>query len=319
MAMYRDAFRSGVLQRSAAAAVKRLEHCDLCPRQCGVNRLQGERGICRTGRLAHVASYHLHFGEEAPLVGERGSGTIFFAGCNLGCVFCQNYDISHSVADSPEVEPRKLAAIMCELQDKGALNINFVTPSHVLPQILEALVVAADMGLEVPLVYNTSAYDCVDSLQLLENIVDIYMPDVKFWDEEPARRYCKAPDYPDRARLALVEMHRQVGDLEQDAKGSAIKGLLVRHLLMPAGVAGTAQWMRFLASEISPRTYVNIMDQYHPCGEASAYPELRQHISAAHYHEAMDAAREAGLQRLDNREARITQHLRRLLMDSDAL
>lgn len=290
----------------------------MCPRACGVNRLEDEEGRCLTARAARVASFNLHFGEEAPLVGEGGSGTIFFAGCNLGCVFCQNHDISHGVDGSTAATPEQLAGIMRSLQDQGALNINFVTPSHVVAQILEALPLAVEMGLRLPLIYNSSGYDSVDTLRLLHGVVDIYMPDVKFWEQAPAARYCDAPDYARRARQALREMYRQVGDLRFDAEGIAVRGLLVRHLVMPGGAAGSAEWMRFLAEEISRETYVNVMDQYRPCGRAGDYPELLRGVTPEEYEAARHTALASGLHRLDDREARWSRQMWRLLRGGDA-
>ncbi|MEW5772790.1 MAG: radical SAM protein [Thermodesulfobacteriota bacterium] len=300
--------QTGELVRRAAAAVEGLAGCRCCPRGCRVDRLADETGICRTGRRARVASYSLHFGEEDPLVGTGGSGTIFFAGCNLLCAFCQNYDISHHGEGAAEVDPNQLARIMLELQKAGAHNVNLVTPTHVVPQILEALALAADAGLALPLVYNSSGYDALDTLALLDGVVDIYMPDAKFWDPEPARRFCSAPDYPERAREAIAEMHRQVGDLVLDHAGIAQRGLLVRHLVMPGGLAGAPGWMRFLAG-LSPDTYVNVMDQYRPCGTARNFPEISRGVSATEYALALDAAREAGLTRLDDRRSRLVFRL----------
>ena len=288
------------MQSTADQAVRSLAECCLCPRQCRVNRLQGELGFCRTGRLAQVASAHLHFGEEAPLVGRQGSGTIFFAGCNLGCVFCQNFDISHDPGSGLEVKPEQLAGIMLDLQAQGAININLVTPSHVVPHFLEALVCARQQGLNLPIVYNSSAYDRLETLYLLEGIVDIYMPDTKFFHSGPAGRYCRAEDYPERAREAVLEMHRQVGDLLLDQEGKAVRGLLVRHLLMPGDLAGTASWLSFLAREVSPETYINIMDQYRPCGQASSYPELCASLPGGARDAAIAKARSLGLIRLDS-------------------
>ena len=299
---------SGELARRAAAAVERLACCQGCPRRCSANRSADETGLCQTGRLARVASFNLHFGEEDPLVGAGGSGTIFFAGCNLLCAFCQNHDISHTVAGATPVAPNQLAYIMLQLQEAGAHNVNLVTPSHVVPQVLEALVLAADQGLRLPLVYNSSGYDAPETLALLDGVVDIYMPDAKFWDAEPAARYCAAPDYPERAREAIAAMHAQVGDLALDERGVATRGLLVRHLVMPGGRAGTAAWMRFLAG-LSPATYVNVMDQYRPCGRAGEFPEIARGVSATEYALALDAAREAGLTRLDDRRSRLAWRL----------
>ncbi|MFH7326044.1 radical SAM protein, partial [Desulfurivibrio sp. C05AmB] len=274
--------------------------CDMCPRRCGVNRLAGELGVCRTGAQAVVASYGPHFGEEEPLVGRMGSGTIFFSNCNLGCVFCQNYEISHLGAGEA-VTAAELAAMMLALQDQGCANINLVTPSHVVAQILAALEIAAEGGLKLPLVYNSSGYDAVETLALLDGVVDIYMPDFKFWDSASARRLAKAPDYPQQARAALLEMHRQVGDLQLDRRGLARRGLLVRHLVMPGGTAESEAILQFIADELSPATYVNIMEQYHPCGQAGKYPPLDRPLAPGEYERVLDAARRAGLRRLDER------------------
>lgn len=292
--------RAGLLAERIAAARRRLSCCTLCPRRCKVNRLAGERGICKTGEFAQVASYGPHFGEESPLVGHAGSGTIFFSRCNLLCVFCQNYEISH-LGEGIETPAAQLAAIMVSLQKQGCHNINFVTPSHVVPQILEALPSAIDKGLAVPLVYNTSGYDAVETLKLLDGIIDIYMPDFKFWSVNSARRFCKAGDYPEKARLAIKEMHRQVGDLVIDQQGIARRGLLVRHLVMPEGLGETREIMQFLAGGISPHTYVNIMEQYRPCGQANKFPPLDRPLDHAEYLDALRAARAAGLTRLDQR------------------
>ncbi len=300
---YIEAYRTGKLTENIKKAYKILENCRLCPRECEVNRLQNEKGICRTGRLAMVSSYNPHFGEEDPLVGTNGSGTIFITNCNLLCVFCQNWGISH-LGEGSEVDSKALADMMLHLQKQGCHNINFVTPTHVVPQILDALPHAIEGGLNVPLVYNTGGYDSVESLRLLEDIFDIYMPDFKFWDTEMARKYLKAPDYPERAREALKEMHRQVSDLILDENGIALKGIILRHLVMPGGVAGTREIMRFIAKEISPNTYVNIMDQYRPCGNACKYPPINRRITHDEYEEALRAAREEGIPRLDKRKGR---------------
>ncbi len=293
---YIDSRRSGKLAESIRRALQILEHCTLCPRECKVNRLENEKGICRTGRSAMVSSCGPHFGEEAPLVGTNGSGTIFITNCNLHCVFCQNWEISH-LGEGSEVTAESLANMMLALQGQGCHNINFVTPSHVLAQILEALPFAIEGGLNVPLVYNSGGYDSLESIRLLDGIFDIYMPDFKFWGPEIANKYLKAADYPERAREALKEMHRQVGDLIIE-NGIALRGILLRHLVMPEGIAGTTDIMRFVAREISPNTYVNIMDQYHPCGNAHKYPPLDRRITRAEYEEALKAAREEGITRL---------------------
>ena len=275
-----------------------LKSCTLCPRECRVDRLSGETGDCDTGENAMVSSYSPHFGEEAPLVGFHGSGTIFFTHCNLLCNFCQNYDISHEGRGN-EVSASQLASTMLILQNSGCHNINFVTPTHVVPQILQALDMAIDAGLQIPLVYNTSGYDKVETLELLDGIVDIYMPDFKFWDPAVADLTCKAPDYPQAARQALSEMFRQVGDLTLDERGIATRGLLVRHLVLPAGMAGTGQVMNFIAQSISPATYVNIMAQYRPCGTAHHVEQLSEPLSLMEYNKAVEEARVAGITRLD--------------------
>jgi putative pyruvate formate lyase activating enzyme len=250
--------------------------------------------------MAVLASYGPHYGEERPLVGRGGSGTIFFSHCNLFCIFCQNYDISHG-GEGTAAAPEDLAEIMLELQRRGCHNINFVTPSHVILSILEALPFAIEKGLKIPLVYNCGGYERVPALKLLDGVVDIYMPDIKFWSSDAAGEFCDAPDYPERARSALKEMHRQVGDLVLDDKGVAQRGLLVRHLIMPNGLAGTSGVVDFIAKEISPRTYVNIMDQYHPCGGAFQSRSINRRITPEEFRDALDAVRRAGLVRLDDR------------------
>ncbi len=297
---YLALYQNGELAVRRDRLLKIMEACHLCPRKCGVNRLQGELGFCATGRRATVASYNAHFGEEAPLVGNYGSGTIFLSSCNLRCSFCQNYDISH-MAEGVDVEPEQMAAMMIHLADRGCHNINFVTPSHVLPQIIEALIPAVEQGLKVPLVYNSSGYDSKEVLALLDGIFDIYMPDFKFWEDKWPDRFCKAPDYREAAMQALKEMHRQVGDLECDDGGIAFRGLLVRHLVMPHNLACSERVMEFLAKEISPNTYVNVMDQYRPCGSADKDDSICRRLTAEEYRDAVDAARNAGLTRLDPR------------------
>jgi putative pyruvate formate lyase activating enzyme len=297
---YLQAHESGVLAERIARSQSWLAKCTLCPRLCEVNRLADEKGYCRTGRQAVMASYGPHFGEEAPLVGSGGSGTIFFSHCNLFCIFCQNFEISHGGQGEP-VTAEELAEVMVTLQKQGCHNINFVTPSHVLAQILEALPRAIERGLHIPLVYNCGGYERVTALKLLVGIVDIYMPDFKFWDEEPAQAFCDAPDYAQRARDALREMHRQVGDLQWDEQGVACRGLLVRHLVMPGGLAGTRSVLNFIAKEISSNTYVNLMDQYHPCGQAVGRSDIGRRITSGEYEDALQIAREEGLKRLDRR------------------
>jgi putative pyruvate formate lyase activating enzyme len=297
---YLDLHGRGILEERAAEARERMSSCRLCPRECRVNRLEDAKGFCRTGRNSMVSSYSPHFGEEDPLVGTGGSGTIFFTHCNLLCLFCQNYEISH-LGEGRELSPDRLARVMLHLQEQGCHNINFVSPSHVVPQILAALPLAIEEGLEIPLVYNTGGYDSLETLRLLEGIFDLYMPDLKFMDGEVSQRYCRARDYPERARAAIREMHRQVGDLTLDDRSIARRGVLVRHLVLPGGLAGTREAMRFLAREVSPETYVNVMAQYHPCGEAVEHPRLNRRITSKEYEEALDIAREEGIRRLDRR------------------
>jgi len=301
---YLRAWRSGALQRKIAEALTALEHCTLCPRDCHVNRLQNRFAVCKTGRFAVVSSYFPHRGEEDCLRGTRGSGTIFFSWCNLRCVFCQNYDISWQ-GEGAATRPEELARMMLELQARGCHNINFVTPEHVVPQILEALPPAIEGGLRLPLVYNTSAYDSLHSIELMDGVVDVYMPDFKFWDPEMARIYSKAPNYPEAARCAIRAMHRQVGDLVFDEDGLALRGLLLRHLVMPGEIAGTREIMAWVARALGPDTYVNIMPQYYPAGKVSAaqYVEINRAISYREFQDALAAARTAGLWRLDSRSA----------------
>jgi len=305
----------GALARRVARGLGELRDCCACPRDCHVDRTRGETGICRTGRLARVASAFPHFGEENCLRGRGGSGTIFFsggsgtiffAGCNLRCVFCQNWEISQR-AGGEACPPGRLAALMLALQAAGCHNINFVTPEHVVPQVLEAIAEAAARGLRLPLVYNTSAYDSVASLRLLDGVVDIYMPDFKFWHRASARRLAKAKDYPERARAAIREMHRQVGPLRFGPDGLARRGVLVRHLVMPGQLDEATAIFRWLAEEVSRDTYVNLMGQYRP-----AYEVGRPGRDGTLRHAAIDrrptdeeldaaraAARAAGLHRFD--------------------
>jgi putative pyruvate formate lyase activating enzyme len=299
--VYLETHRRGELQAKIAAASDILNQCTLCPHHCLVDRHHGERGLCRTGDQPVVSSYGPHFGEEDPLVGSRGSGTIFFTHCNLYCIFCQNYEISHG-GEGEEISIPDLAAMMILLHQRGCHNINFVTPSHQVYQILEALPPAIEAGLNVPLVYNTGGYDAVETLRLLDGVIDIYMPDFKFWDPAVAAELCQGADYPEVAREAFKEMHRQVGDLVLDENGVARRGLLVRHLVLPDGLAGTREVMEFLAREISPNTYVNVMGQYRPCGRASEHASLRKFLTGLEHVEAQRLAQEAGLTRLDRRE-----------------
>ena len=301
---YLRLYESSELARRVERALALLEDCTLCPRDCHVNRLADKFAVCKTGRYAVVDSYFPHFGEEDCLRGWKGSGTIFFSWCNLRCVFCQNYDISWEGAGRG-ARPEELAAMMLELQRRGCHNINFVTPEHVVPQILEALPHAVERGLHLPLVYNTSAYDSLESIELMDGVVDIYMPDFKFWDAEMARQYSKARNYPEAARRVIKAMHEQVGDLVLDENGLALRGLILRHLVMPGGIAGTREIMKWVARELGPNTYVNVMAQYYPAGKVSKkeYVEINRNITDDEFQEALAAARAAGLWRLDARSA----------------
>jgi putative pyruvate formate lyase activating enzyme len=309
-AAYLHAQRSGLLEARIEEARCPLSPCHLCPRGCGVDRLGGERGYCRGGLVAEVASYGPHFGEESVLVGSGGSGTIFFCGCNLLCDFCQNYSLSRrSDEECREVSAQDLARVMLELQRIGCANINLVTPSHVVPQILAALSHAAAGGLHLPLVYNCGGYESISTLRLLDGIVDIYMPDAKFLRAQSALTHTQAADYPQVMGEALVEMQRQVGDLVIDEDGLARRGLLVRHLLMPESLDEAGEIFTFLAEQVSRNCYLNIMDQFRPCGEYRGGTE--DTITPDHYRQALRAAGKAGLTRLHRHDTSVL--LRRLL------
>ena len=299
---YLELHKRGELARRAALALEALGDCQGCPRRCGADRLAGDTGDCQTARLARVVSHFPHSGEEDCLRGWRGSGTIFFSMCSLRCVFCMNHDISQG-EPAGETTAAGLARMMLDLQEAGCHNINLVTPSHVVAQILEALPLAVEGGLRVPLVYNSSGFDALETLRLLDGVVDVYMPDFKVWSPAAALRYLIATSYPETARRAIREMHRQVGDLRLDENGLARRGLLVRHLVLPNDVAGTRAIMEFLAREISPHTYVNLMDQYYPAWKAATgcFAEIGRPLSEAEYASALEAARAAGLYRLDAR------------------
>ncbi len=298
--------RSGQLNERATAAKRYLRHCTLCPRQCGADREEGDVGVCGVGGWAQVASHFAHMGEEDCLRGWAGSGTVFFSGCNLGCVFCQNWDISHGCFGQA-ITPQELSEMMLHLQEEGCHNINWVTPSHVVPQALEALALAAEEGLRIPIVYNSSGYDTMEALALLDGVVDIYMPDFKFWDPEVARRMTGAADYPEVARKAIREMHRQVGDLVLDSSGLAQRGLLVRHLVLPNNLAGTAEISAWLASEVSPATFMNLMSQYQPLGalergsRKAEFKEIDRPVRLDEVERAVAGAFGSGLRRFERR------------------
>jgi putative pyruvate formate lyase activating enzyme len=298
-----EALSRAELERRASEARELLgPRCLVCPRGCKVDRRADVAGLCAVGRDAVVASYFPHFGEEDCLRGWRGSGTIFFSGCNLRCVFCQNHDISWELRGE-RVTPARLAAMMLELQAIGCHNINWVTPEHVVPQILEAFPLAVAGGLRLPIVYNTSSYDSLDSLRLMEGVVDVFMPDFKLWTSECARRYLKRADYPDVARETVKEMHRQVGDLLLDRQGLARRGVILRHLVMPGLVDETEAILRFVAEELGPGCYVNLMAQYYVSGKVGQdgqYEEIARRVYREEYEQALALARELGL-RLDAR------------------
>jgi len=297
---YRRLLATGELARRVERAGHHMRSCDLCARYCRIDRTRTIKGAaCRTGTRAVVASYGPHFGEEDCLRGVNGSGTIFFSHCNMRCVFCQNWEISWQ-GEGQERSAEELADMMMQLQDQGCHNINLVGPSHVVAQILEALAIAAPRGLSLPLVYNSGGYDSLEALALLDGVVDIYMPDVKYGDSDAAHSYSHVRNYAGFNKAALAEMHRQVGDLVIDEQGIAQRGLLVRHLVMPNGLATSDQIFRFLAEEISPATYINIMDQYRPCYKAGDTPELARRLTHAEYTETLAAARRYGLTRLDD-------------------
>jgi putative pyruvate formate lyase activating enzyme len=309
-AAYMKLLRTGELAQRVEEARSILEECRLCGRECGVNRRETTKGaVCRTGDQAVVSSYNAHFGEEDPLVGQHGSGTIFFTNCNLKCQFCQNYEISQ-LGEGREVTAEELAAMMLHLQGRGCHNINFVSPTHVIPQILEALSIAVDRGLRVPLVHNTGGYDSQEALRLLDGVVDVYMPDMKYASEEAGRKYSKVKEYPAVNQAGVREMHRQVGDLVLDDRGIAQRGLLVRHLVLPRGLAGTGDIVKFLAEEISPESYLNVMAQYRPTYRAHEYEEIDRRPSAEELEEAVSLAVAAGLTRLDERKSRLVWLLR---------
>jgi len=273
-----------------------LKECRLCPRECRVNRLDGELGVCQAGLELMVSSAFPHFGEEPPLVGHHGSGTIFLTHCNLRCIFCQNYDISH-LGNGERITTSDLVQVMVRLQEMGCHNINFVTPTHYVPQIVASLPEAIKRGLRLPIVYNCSGYESIEVIRLLEEVVDIYMPDAKYMDEKYSKRFSNAPDYPEVNKQILKEMHRQVGDLTTNSEGIAERGLLIRHLVMPNEASSSEAVLKFIAEEISVHSYVNIMDQYRPEYQAHEYPEINRRITHKEYLEAIQWAKHYHLYR----------------------
>lgn len=295
---YLDLLNNGTLKNRVKSAHSHMRNCNLCPWQCGVDRIAGELGICKTGKLAMVSSFGPHHGEERPISSRYGSGTIFFTHCNLRCVYCQNADISQLGVGRP-YHSNTLGEIMLDLQRKGCHNINFVSPSHVVPQILEAVYLAARKGLKLPLVYNSGGYDSLISLALLDGVVDIYMPDMKYGDKETAKKYSSIDDYPEHNQRAILEMQLQVGDLELDRDGTALRGLLVRHLVLPNDLANSEFIFKFLVDQVSKNVYLNIMAQYHPAYQAKDYPELNRRIQPKEFLQMIELAKSSGLQRLD--------------------
>jgi putative pyruvate formate lyase activating enzyme len=294
---YLDTYQSGLFPSRLEQARKSLENCRVCPRNCGVNRLEGELGECQVGCEPIISSYFAHFGEESPLVGKHGSGTIFMAGCNLQCLYCQNYETSHFV-EGRTASIRQLATMMLGLQENGCHNINIVTPSHVVPQLVESLHLAIEAGLNIPLVYNSGGYDSLKCLNLLDGLVDIYMPDFKFFSDSLAHRYLAVDNYATICKSALKEMHAQVGDLVIE-NGLAVKGLLIRHLVMPDQLEESQYILKFIAKEISLNSYLNIMPQYRPAGRAHQYEEINRALSYDEFHAVIDMARQMGFTRLD--------------------
>ena len=291
---YLELESSGELELRERALWKKMERCSLCPRMCGTNRMAGKKGICSSDQTFKVASHGPHFGEERPLVGKRGSGTVFFSNCNLLCVFCQNWQINHR-GDGRQTTHAELANIMLTLQRMGCHNINLVTPSHLVPHIVTALRRAIARGLNIPLLYNSSGYETLEVLKLLDGIVDVYLPDFKYQDSELAARFSQgAPNYTEYTAAAIKEMHRQVGTLQQ-ADGVAYRGLLIRHLVLPQNAAGTDGFVRWVASELGTDTHVNIMSQYSPQYKANDFPPLNRRLTQAEFSQAMRWAHEAGL------------------------
>ena len=284
------------LQDRISAAYQLLESCRVCPRECGVNRLKDDKlGFCRSGLNPVISSVSSHHGEEPPLSGTSGSGTIFFANCNLRCVYCQNYPISQ-MGNGEERTPGELACQMLWLQEQGCHNLNLVTPTHFMPQILKALGIARERGFNLPIVYNTSGYETIEALKLLDGIVDIYLPDMRYSDDRTSLKYSIAPHYPEINRAAIKEMYRQVGNLALDANGIAKRGLIIRHLILPCGLSGTEKIMKFLAEEISKDVYISLMSQYFPAYKATQYKEINRRITTDEYDEAYQAMQKYGLE-----------------------
>jgi len=300
IAAYRKTLQTGELEKKISTLSGRLSSCDICPRKCGVNRIAGEIGICGVGERVWISSYGPHHGEEDPLRGINGSGTIFFSGCNLACLYCQNAEISQKVTGS-EISIRELGTLMLELQGMGCHNINLVSPTHVVPQIAGAICLAAQDGLTIPVVYNSGGYDSLQTLRILDGIIDIYMPDMKYNDEMIGQEYSGIPSYPAVNQAAVLEMYRQVGDLELSSSGIAERGILIRHLVLPDELAGSQGILRFIAEQISATTYLNIMDQYRPAYLAYTKEGINRRITREEYLEIIQYAESLGMTRLDKR------------------
>jgi putative pyruvate formate lyase activating enzyme len=292
---YLKSSRSGRLDEKCREAEELLSSCRLCPRQCGADRARNQKGFCRSGRLPIVSSYNAHMGEEPPISGSQGSGTIFFANCNMACVYCQNWPISQ-LGQGQEVSFDRLAGMMLELQERGCHNINFVTPSHMTAQILLALPIAIEQGFNLPLVYNSSGYDSLNSLKLMDGVVDIYLPDIRYCDPEESKKYSQAPDYPEVCRAALKEMWRQTGELQTDQNGIAQRGMIVRHLVLPNRLSQTREALTFLSNEISPALHLSLMAQYFPAHQTKSIPELDRRLNKEEYRQALDWLEEMRLE-----------------------
>ncbi|MBL7196896.1 MAG: radical SAM protein [Candidatus Omnitrophica bacterium] len=292
---YLKGFNNSTLKAKIEKAYKLLESCTLCPRKCRVNRINKEKGFCRVGLNPVVCSFMPHHGEEPPISGTRGSGTIFFSFCNLKCLYCQNYNFSQE-GEGEEVSIEKLSDFMLYLQGLCCHNINLVTPTHVMPQILKALYIAIEKGLNIPIVYNTSGYELPEIIKILDGIVDIYLVDMRYGDSQYSEKYSQASNYPYFNQGAVKEMHRQVGDAEFDKNNIINKGLLVRHLVLPNKISGTEKIMGFLSKEISKKTYISLMSQYHPYYQAYKYPEISRRITKEEYQQALDCLSKYGLE-----------------------
>jgi putative pyruvate formate lyase activating enzyme len=292
--VYLESCNNGILDRLIEETFGMLESCRICPRRCGVNRLKDEKGFCKTALLPKICNYMPHHGEEPPISGTHASGTIFFSYCNMACVYCQNYEFSQ-LGEGREVEFEELADFMLQLQNLGCHNINLVTPTHVMPQILKALRLAIPAGLKIPIVYNTSGYELPEMIKLLEGIVDIYLPDMRYADSDIAMKYSSAPDYPQYNQESVKQMHRQVGNAEIDERGIIKKGIIIRHLVLPGNSSGTDKIMKFIAQELSVDTYISLMSQYLPCYNAGRFKEISRRITYKEYKDAQKIMHRYGL------------------------